>query len=235
MILTRTKTFDFRGAIAPPVVASRQGEFCSKITAAAGAPTINAISGGTLDLAMDATSEVQNLCLYQGDILPFTFQDLIRVEIIAKVSASLAAAVSAVFGVASARHDTLDSVAAHAWFRLQGSNSVLCETDDGTNDKDDIATGMTLSTTLKRFVIDFATGVQTRQLPSASLGGRGNVFFSVDNGNGNLRRVAESTVFDMSNYTATSGLQCIAQIQKTSGTAVGTLSIESFNVEYKVR
>jgi hypothetical protein len=234
MVKTRCKIYDFRGADAPPAVASRQGTWCSKITAAAGSPTIKSVSGGTLDLALDATSEVQNLCLYQGDILPFKIQDLIRLEIVASVSASLDASVSAAFGLAAARHDTLDSVTAHSWFRLQGSNALLVETDDGTNDNDDKATGITMGTALKRFAIDF-TGVQTRQLPSSSLGNRANVAFFADNSGGDLRRVADTTLFDMSNYSATSGLQLFAQIQKTAGTAVGTLSIESFEVEYKVR
>lgn len=234
MVKTRCKHYDFRGADAPPVVASRLGTWCSKITKTAGSPTIAAVNGGAMELALDSTAEVQNLCLYQGDILPFRIQDLIRVEIVASVSASLAAAVSAAFGLASARNDTLDSVTANAWFRLQGSNALLVETDDGTNDNDDKATGITMGTTLKRFVIDF-TGVQARQLPSASLGNRANVSFWADNANGDLRRVADTTLFDMSNYTATSGLQLFAQIQKTSNAATGTLSIESFEVEYKVR
>lgn len=234
MLLTRQFHFDFRGAYSPPAVASRADRWCKKVTAAGGSPVVASVSGGAFELAMDATSEVQNLCLYQGDILPFRIQDLIRVEIVAKLSASIAASVMGAFGLASARHDTLDSVAAHTWFRFEGNNNIVCESDDGTNDLDDKATGLTLSTTYKRFVIDF-TGVQTRQLPNQSLGNRANVSFFVDNGNGNLRRVAESTLFDMSNYAATSGLQLFAQIQKTSGTAVGTLSIESFSGEYKVQ
>ena len=234
MVKTRCKIYDFRGGDAPRAVASRLGTWCSKITAAAGSPTVKSVSGGTLDLALDATSEVQNLCLYQGDILPFKIQDLIRLEIVASVTASLDASVSAAFGLAAARHDTLDSVTAHSWFRLQGSNALLVETDDGTNDNDDKATGITMGTTLKRFAIDF-TGVQTRQLPSSPIGNRANIAFFADNSGGDLRRVADTTLFDMSNYSATSGLQLFAQIQKTSGTAVGTLSIESFEVEYKVR
>jgi hypothetical protein len=45
---TRTIVYDFRGALKPPAVASRQGIWCSQITLTAGAPTVQSVSGGPL-------------------------------------------------------------------------------------------------------------------------------------------------------------------------------------------
>lgn len=183
-------------------------------------------------LTLDATSEVQNACFYMGDILPYDIEDLIRVSFLVKASASLAAAVSGAFGVCSARNDTLDTIAEQAMFRLQGSNALLCESDDGTTDNDDIATGFSLSTTYRRCVIDFSTGILTRSPPSKSLGGRAQTYFYVSNDNGSLQRVATGTNFNLSAYAG--NLQLFAQLQKTSGTATGSLSILEIEVEYKV-
>lgn len=229
MYTTRKKLFDFRGAFSPPAVGSRQGRWCSKAT---GSCTIASASGGPMVLTLDATSEVQNACFYMGDILPYDIEDLIRVSFLVKASASLAAAVSGAFGVCSARNDTLDTIAEQAMFRLQGSNALLCESDDGTTDNDDIATGFSLSTTYRRCVIDFSTGILTRSPPSKSLGGRAQTYFYVSNDNGSLQRVATGTNFNLSAYAG--NLQLFAQLQKTSGTATGSLSILEIEVEYKV-
>lgn len=226
---TRKHFFDFRGAYSPPAVGSRLGRWCSLKT---GSCTVASVSGGSMDLALDATSEVQNACLYMGNILPYDIEDLIRVSFLVKATASLAAAVSAAFGVCSARNDTLDTIAEQAMFRLQGSNALLCESDDGTTDNDDIATGFNLSTTYRRCVIDFSTGILTRSPPLKSLGGRAQTHFFVSNDNGTLQRVATGTNFNLSAYAG--NLQLFAQIQKTTGTAVGTLSILEVEVETKL-
>lgn len=226
---TRKIVYDFRGALSPPAVASRQGIWCSKAT---GSCTIKSVSGGPIDLALDATSEVQNACLYMGDILPFAIADIVRVSFIAKISASLAAAVRAVLGVASARNDDPDAIAANAWFQCAGANTLTVETDDGTTDLDDKATGDSLAATYKELVIEFAEGIASKSPPALSTGGKSNIGFYVGNTNGSRRRVAQNTQFDMSAYS--SNLQLFAQIQKTSGTAVGTLSILEAAIELKL-
>lgn len=232
MYTTRKDCFNFRGAYAPPAVASRQGIWCSKTTQTAGTPLVKSVSGGSMDLVLDSTNEVQNACLYMGDILPYDIEDLIQVTFLAKLSASLGAAVSGAFGLCSARNDTLDTIAQQAMFRFEGSNALLCESDDGTNDNDDVATGFSLSTTYRRCVIDFATGVLTRSPPSKSLGGRAQTYFYVSNDNGTLQRVATDTNFNLSSYAG--NLQLFAQLQKTANAATATLSILDIEVEYKV-
>jgi hypothetical protein len=126
----------------------------------------------------------------------------------AAVGGVLDSATSLAFGVAGARNDAIDSIAQHALFRAIGSNAIVVETDDGTTDKDDVATGASFTSTVyKKFVIDFT-------------GGKSNVKFYIDG-----VRVAQSTTFDMSAYTA--GVQPYFQIQKTSDA-----NTDSFTVDY---
>lgn len=226
------RDFWFQGDEAPPVVASGDGGYWrSKITKTAGSPTVRA-AAGVMALTLDNANEVQNLCLYGGDSLGFKIDRLLAVEIFAAITASVPAAVSCAFGVASTRNDTLDTVTAAAWFRLNGNNNLLLESDDNVNDVNTIATGLTLPTTIQRHVIQFDEGVQTISPPSQSKGGKANVLFSIENGRGQLRRVGQTQLFDMSNYTG--GFQLFAQLQKTAAASVATLSIERFRVHYRV-
>ncbi len=197
------------------------------------AATHLAAAGGYYNLNLTATNEEQNLCLYMGDVLRYDIDQLIRVEWLAKLTSAAMTDVSLVMGMGSARNDTLDSVADHAWFKCIASLAVVCESDDGTNDNDDKATGETLVTAVeRRFAIDFSVGVQTVSPPGTSKGGKGNVHFYMDDSSGRLKRVCSSTLFDISNYSA--GLQFIAQIQKASGTTLGVLGIKDIKVEHKL-
>jgi hypothetical protein len=177
-------------------------------TSAAGTPTyVRNASEAVLTLA--ATNEVENVCLAHGNALSFDIDDIQRVEMRVKLGAAFTTGSELVFGVGSARNDTTDSVVANAWFKMVGANSttaVYAESDDGVRDNDDIATGATLGTTYKRFVIDFT-------------GGKSNVKFYVDG-----QRVAAATTFDMSGYSL--GLQPIIQLQKAANTNVDSVSID---------
>lgn len=208
---------DFNGAVATfPTSADPATPWLVADTSAAGTPVYTkGTSDATLTLA--ATNEVENVCLYFGDALDFDIDDLQRVEMRVKISASTMTSGSILcFGVASARNDTADNVTANAWFRMEGANSttlVYCETDDGVNDNDDKSSGVTLGTTFKEFVIDFA-------------GGKSNVKFYIDG-----QRVASSTTFDMSNYS--SGLQPLVQIQKAANTNVNGVVVDYFKIVCK--
>lgn len=227
---TRKYHYDFRGHLAIPATASGAGTpFVKADTSSSGDPTVGGLAGGGLRLLLASTNEVENLCVYMGDVLPFDIDEIISVEIVAKTIAALNAGTSIAFGLCSARNDAIDSLAAHASFRCIGNNNVVVETDDGTNDNDDVATGLTLGATWKRFKIDFASRITTIEPPSVSKGRKSNLEFYGANDNGSLRRVASGTRFDMSNYS--SGLQLYAQIQKTATTAVDNLDILEMSVE----
>lgn len=188
-------------------------------TSSAGTPTYT-VGGvnGEATITLDSTSEVQNVCLFQSDVLNYDIDLLQSIEFSVKTVASLDSATSLAFGLCTARNDTIDSLTAHASFRLIGSNSVVVETDDGTTDKDDVATGLTLVAAYKRFVIDFT-------------GGKSNVKFYMDNADGNLVRVASSTTFDMSAHTT--GLQPYVQLQKTADTNTDSVVIDYIKIVSK--
>lgn len=224
--------FSFRGHQNFPATASGAGNVWVKTdTSSSGSPTVGGANGGGVAMTLDSTTEVQNLCLSFGDVLSYDIDDLVRAEFIVKCTASLDTATSIAFGMASARNDAIDSIAAHASIRVIGSNDVVVESDDGTNDNDDVATGITLGSTFKRFAIDFATGIATREAPSVSLGGKANVQFFGGNSVGSLRRLASGTRFDMSNYS--SGLQPYFQIQKTSDSNTDSLTLLECVIYYK--
>jgi len=183
-------------------------------TSSAGTPTYT-VGGinGEATLAFDSQSEVQNVCLFQSDVLNWDIDLIQRIEMRVKTTATLDIATSLAFGLASARNDVIDSITAHASFRIIGNNTLVVESDDGTTDKDDVATGASLSDTYKKFVIDFT-------------GGKSNVKFYVDG-----VRVAASTTFDMSGYTA--GLQPYVQIQKTADTNTDSVTVDYIKIEGK--
>lgn len=184
-------------------------------TSAAGTPTYAVVSPsavGEVALTMAATSEVENVCLDFGDKLCFDIDNLQRYEARVKVSGCTSGTTIA-FGLQSARNDDTDSTANNAQFKMVGATSttaVVVETDDGTLDNDDTATGQTLATTYKRFVIDFT-------------GGKSNVKFYIDG-----VRVAAGTTFSMAN--ATSSLQPFVQIQKSANTNVDAITIDYVEV-----
>lgn len=227
---TRKYRYDFRGHLAFPATASGVGTpFTIADTSASGSPSFGGLTGGGYRMQFASTSEVENLCLYMGDVLPFDIDDLIAVEFIVATAASLDAATSLAFGLASARNDAIDSIAEAALFRCIGDNNVVVETDDGTNNNDDVSTGLTLGSDWKRFRIDFASRITTQEPPSTSSGRKSNVEFYVGNARGSLRRVADTTRFDMSNYSG--GLQLFAQLQKTADTNTDNLDILEMSVE----
>jgi hypothetical protein len=166
-------------------------------TSASGAPTYTTGTSEAV-LTLASTNEVENVCLHFNDSLDFDIDNILRVEMRVKVSGCTSGTVIG-FGVSSARNDTLSSISARALFRMTGATSttaVTVETDDNVTDSGLIATGSTLATTYKRFVIDFS-------------GGKSNVKFYI-----NGQRVAAAQTFDMSGYS--SGLQPIIQLQKAA-------------------
>ena len=188
-------------------------------TSAAGAPTYT-VGGvnGEATLLLEATSEVQNVCLFQSDVLNYDIDLLQRVEMRVKVTAGaggvLDTTTQIAWGMATARNDTIDTLTAHASFRVIGSHAIVVESDDGTTDKDDVATGASATdATYKKYVIDFT-------------GGKADVKFYIDG-----TRVAASTTFSMAAHTT--GLQPYVQIQKTADTNVDRVVVDYIKIVSK--
>lgn len=188
-------------------------------TSSGGTPTylVGGINGeATLTLA--STSEIENVCLYQSDKLNYDIDLLQRIEMRVKVVAGangvLDSTTSIAWGLATARNDVIDTIATHASFRVIGSHAIVVETDDGTTDKDDVATGASATdATYKKYVIDFT-------------GGKAKVRFFIDGA-----RVAASTTFTMAEHTT--GLQPYVQIQKTADTNVDAVVIDYIKIVSK--
>lgn len=196
---------DFNGTVATlPASADPATPWLIDDVSSAGAPTYTrGTSEAVLTMASDVEAEV--IALHFGDALDFDADSIIRMEFRAKTVAALDSTTTIVMGMASARNDTTDSVTAHAWFKLVGSTAIVCESDDGTTDNDDKATGTTLVAAYKRFVIDFSNKLDIK--------------FYIDG-----VRVATGTTFTLSGYTA--GLQPLFQIQKSSDSNTDSLTID---------
>jgi hypothetical protein len=205
---------DFSGAVATfPTSADPATAWLVDDVSVTGTPTYTkGTSEATLTLNNDNAEVI--VALHFNDSLDFDIDDIQRVVMRVKIGAATFTSGSILcFGVGSARNDTANSVAAHAWFRMEGANSttlVYAETDDGTRDVDDISTGVTLGTTYKDFVIDFT-------------GGKSNVKFYIDG-----VRVCASQTFDMSAYS--SGLQPIIQIQKAANTNADSVVVDYIEI-----
>lgn len=210
---------DFVGTVATfPTSADPATAWLVDDVSTTGTPTYTrGTSVATLTLNND--NDVVVVALHHNDALSFDIDDIQRVEMRVKIGASTFTSGSILtFGVGSARNDTADSVAAHAWFRMEGANSttkVYVETDDGVTDDDDNDTGETLGTSFKRFVIDFT-------------GGKSDVKFYIDG-----KRVLASTTFSLAGYSA--GLQPIVQIQKAANTNTDSVVVDYVKITAKRR
>ena len=157
---------DFNGAVAAlPTSADPATPWLIDDTSSAGAPTYTK-GTSTAVLTLASTSEVENVALHFGYALDFDIDLIMRAEFGVKVS-GCTTGTELVFGLGSARNDTTDSVTANAWFKMVGATSttaVVVETDDGVTDNDDVATGASLATTYKRFVIDFIDDIRHERL-----------------------------------------------------------------------
>lgn len=206
--------YDFFGHGSFTATQADNGTLRIKDTSSSGTPTyafVDGSSSGEVKITFDSTNEAQIVTLYQGDILQYDIDKIREVNYRVKVStATLDSANILVFGVAGDQNDTADSVAQNCWFRLAGSNTVVVETDDGTTDNDDKATGKTLSTAYKDFTISFAYGTD-------------DVRFFIDG-----EPVATGTTFDMSAYTGS--LQVFVQFQKSADTNTDSVTIDRISV-----
>jgi hypothetical protein len=182
-------------------------------TSAAGTPTYVRNASNAV-LTMTSTSEVQNLCLAHGDALSFDIDDMLSAEFRVKVT-GCTTGTSISWGMASARNDDPTAMTALALFRMVGATSttdVTVETDDNVTDTAPVSSATALSTTFKRFVIDFSN--------------KRDIKFYIDG-----VRVAQSTTFTMNGYTA--GLQPFIQIQKTSSANTDAVTVDYVKIVAK--
>lgn len=167
-------------------------------------------ANGLLSLALDADNNAEDAVLYLNDSRHFNAKADLQVEFRLALSVLPTTGVTVVFGVAGNHDLDKDTVAENAWFRLDASGALDVETDDTTNDNDDVSTGITLvAGEYHIFRIDFSD--------------LSAVKFFVDGAG-----VATGTTFDMSNLSDSEAiLQPYVSLDKASGTGVGTLLLDS--------
>lgn len=152
-------------------------------TSSAGTPTyvLSTSDGGQAVITLASDDEAENVALCHNDVLQFDIDRLLYMRFIAKVAAVGATNVITM-GLGTARAVDEDTMTNNCWFKMEGATStsnIVVETDDGTTDNDDVATGQTLSSTAKLFEIDFSFG-------------KSDIRFSIDG-----KRVAAGTTFSM--------------------------------------
>lgn len=214
---TRVDNFDYPLNLA--TTSQGHGGWTIKDTSSAGTPTYIATAedGGSIKLLCDNQSEAQAITLYHSDILMYDLANLSNMWWVAKVSGVDAVTVITI-GLGAAQADDEDTVVTNAWFKMEGATSttaLVVETDDATNDNNDVATGSTLAAVYKRCFLDFSQGLA-------------DVRFYLDGA-----RVAASTTFDMSDLTSGLNVQPYCQVTKASGTGVPGLQLAQFGVTYK--
>lgn len=196
-------------------------------TSSAGTPTYTRLDHGetagvyrpgVAQLAFDSQTEAQNVCLSWGDKLGIDFTTLRGFECGARLVATTGSlkdsATTVAWGVTGDRNDAIDSIAYASLFRLAGAgvNTLVVESDDGTNDKDDIVTGFTMTDLIWcKFKIDFSVKTDVKYYAGLSTS--------------TMRRVGAATTFDMSNYNA--AVQPFFQLQKTSDN-----NTDAFQIDY---
>lgn len=191
------------------------GGWTIKDTSSGGTPTYAIQAGGGVKLLLANSSEEEVVTLYQNDVLGIPLVDVQRVEFIAKCGGFDANTI-AVMGLASAQADDEDATDTNAWFKIIGgasTHSIVIETDDNTTNTDDKATGQTLTTTNKLFVIDFSYGLA-------------DVRFFIDG-----QRVGSANLMSLAAGTA-KNVQPFFQIHKASGTGVGYIQIKDFELHF---
>jgi hypothetical protein len=212
--------WDFQGQNIFTTSAGDNAPFKIADTSAAGTPTYaletpsSAGSVGGLAVTFDNTNEIQNVCVYQADILQYLIGGIIEVEFRVKMAqATLNAASMFAFGLASARNDAIASLTNSCLFRLVGaSNLVKIDTRDGTITNNGVASTQTLGTVYKDFLISFAAG-------------KSDIRFFVD---GVPVIIPSVTAFSMANTSL--ALQIFLQIQKTAATATDGYVVDRIRI-----
>lgn len=166
-------------------------------------------SNGQFLLHLAATTEAEDAVLYMSDNKPFDVGNDLIFETRVDMAVSPGAGVVAVFGMAGDHNLDKDAVTEAAWFRMDASLAVKCESDDTTNNNDDVATGITaVAGTYNVYRIDFTD--------------LADVKFFIDGA-----RVATGTTFDMSNLTAAEQqMQPYFSLDKASGAGLGDMNID---------
>jgi len=175
-------------------------------------PTVEIVadsSSGQFLLHLSADNEAQDVVLDHNDNLTFDVGNGLIFETRVDMAVSPGTGVCAVLGMSGPHDLDKDTTANAAWFRFDASLVCKVESDDTTNDNDDVATGVTaVAGTYNIYRIDFTT--------------LADVKFFIDG-----VRVAYDTTFDMSNLTAgEQQMQPYFSLDKGATAGLGDMNID---------
>lgn len=175
--------------------------------------TIDEGHGGVLSMAFDADANAEDAVIYTGDIRQFDLNKDIQFECRARLSVVPTLTSQVVIGMAGDHNLDKDAVTEAAWFKFDGAALAAVETDDTTNNNDDVSTGITVTTAAWHiYKIDFSDLT--------------NVRFFIDGA-----QVATGTTFDMSNLTAAEAyMQPYISLDKGADAGLGTLLVDYVKV-----
>ena len=193
-----------------------QGPFISENNVAR-APGLQKLTGASAAAAS----------IWMNDDYPWNFQDVLKVEFAIKLPAALNANDEIFVGLAGAK-GAIGSLAHGIGFHFE-DDSVAKASTIVAGAVTEETTGFTVVDTWRKCVIDLYTGVQSVSPPGVSVGGLGNIQFSIENDAGQLTPVGGNTLFDMSAYAAT-GCQLLFTAE-TTGSAIIDLRFAS--VEFR--
>lgn len=189
-------------------------------TSAAGSPTIDYVddaTGGEYELTHDNQSEAQNIGLNGGDNLCLSTDKAPYIEVRAKLNTSgttMTADQRVVIGLAAARNATLDDVATHAWFRIEGANwNILTEVDDASTDDDDNDSGLDWSD-------------NSYAVFRVSVNAAGSAVFEVDLEDGNGWQAAGAPLDVSALVSSAVKWQPFIELQRDAGTETDSLVID---------
>jgi hypothetical protein len=195
------------------------GIWAEKDTSAAGTPTLAIVADaddGVYQLTLAATDEAEIVTLYWNDELNIdTDRGPVLYSRVYVETLPSAAAEIMVWGLASAQNDTEDSVANHAWFRLEADGDLLIESDDGTTDDDDNDTA-----------VDFAADTYYETLVDCRTPTDCDFYYRTALG-GDWTELLSTTAFSIG---ADAAVQPFAQVSKDSGTGQPSLKLDAVAV-----
>lgn len=198
-----------------PTAGTPQKGWVVKDTSSAGTPTYTSVSsdGGGFKLLLANTDEAEIVTLYHGDYLFYRLDQLINMEWNIQAD-DMDALTVLVFGFGTAQADDEDTITVSAWGKVEGATSttaLVVESDDGTTDKNDVATATTMTDGQSmRFLIDLSYGLADVRF-----------YF-------NGSRVASGTTFSLANITSGQRVQPFVQLSKPSGTGTPSCTVSRF-------
>jgi len=171
---------------------------------------VDGVGPGVMRLLFDADANAEDAVLYHGDIRGFDVSKALLFECRAACHVVPTLTSQIVFGMCGDHNLDKDAATESAWFKLDGSAVLLCESDDTTTNVDDEDADSTtlVADAMHVFQIDFRT--------------LADVKFYVDGAN-----VGTGATFDMSALTAAeSFMQPYFSIDKGADAGLGSLDID---------